>query len=115
MGLVDFDGEWGWDKLDADHVDKLHQLITTFEGESLADLKHGKQAKPIPVNQLCQDAQRRLPRIGLGDRERLWELRFGHKKWRAWGIVEGSTFNLLWWDPQHTVCSGLPKGVTRIS
>jgi hypothetical protein len=116
MGLVDFAGAWGWKKLDAANVDQLHLLMKSCEGETLATLKHSRRAKPIPVAQLCQAAQSRLPRIGLEDREKLWELRFGHKKWRAWGIVEGSTFNLVWWDPEHTVCKGtdMPKNAKRI-
>jgi hypothetical protein len=114
MSLIDFEGNWGWSKLADGHVTTLHELIKTCEGETLAKLKHEKRAKQIPITQLCRAAQARLPRIGLEDREKLWELRFGHRKWRAWGLVEGSVFNLVWWDPDHTVCPGVPKNIQKI-
>lgn len=116
MGLVDWGGNWGWAKLDDGHVANLHRQMKNCEGETLAELKHRKRAKPIPITQICREAQGRLPTIGLGDRSELWELRFGYGKWRAWGIVEGSTFNLVWWDPEHTVCKGaeMPKNARRI-
>jgi hypothetical protein len=106
MSLVDLAGAWGWHKLALEDVDTLRRLIKECETQTLASLKHARRAKEIYVSQLCSEARDRLPDIGLADREALWELRLGHQKWRAWGVVEGSTFNLVWWDPEHTVCKG---------
>jgi hypothetical protein len=115
MGLVDFEGKWGWRKLEDDDLSNLHDRFKSCEGESLAKLKHAKRATPIPTEQICPDAQKRLPQIGLGDRDQLWELRLGYKKWRAWGVIEGSTFYLVWWDPEHSVCGHPPKHVKKIN
>ena len=78
-------------------------------------MKRSKLAKAISVEQLCQGARDRLIEIERDDTERLWELRIPtNDGWRAWGSVEGDQiFNLLWWDPEHTVCRGLPKGISR--
>jgi hypothetical protein len=58
----------------------------------------------------CFEAQQRLKAIGHEDADEVWELRLPSAKWRAWGFVDDGIFYLLWWDPNHTVCTKMPRG-----
>jgi hypothetical protein len=113
LDAVDFGGTWGWGNLDGSDLARLHVQLVAIESERFDTLKREKRAKSVKVEQICQEAQERLQVIAREDTEDLWELRISEKKWRAWGFVEGSIFSLLWWDPDHTVCRGLAKGVRR--
>lgn len=113
FGRIDLDGRWGWRKLAATDVPHLLLQMTATERETLVHLERKALASEIPTSDICLDAQQRLPRIGLEDTETIWELRLPHKKWRAWGVIQGATFYLVWWDPDHTVCQRLPKGTPR--
>jgi hypothetical protein len=71
-------------------------------------------AKSVPVDHLCREAQDRLIELERDDTEQLWELRIPTTdSWRAWGLVDGAVFYFIWWDPDHTVCRGLAKGIAR--
>src|SRR6202035_615898 len=71
---VDFHGQWGWAKLDSDHLADLHKKLLDYERASLAKLKQQHRARQVPTAQLCPDAQKRLASIHRDDAE-LWELR----------------------------------------
>jgi hypothetical protein len=112
LAEVDFAGRWGWGKLDREHLADLHGKLLDYERLSLATLKRQHRARQIPTSDLCTAAQARLATIKRDDAE-LWELRLGHRKWRAWGAIRGSIFYFLWWDPEHTVCQSIPQGKAR--
>jgi hypothetical protein len=112
LSEVDFAGKWGWHRLAADQLSNLHKQLLDYERETLAALKRQHRARLIPTADLCSEAQKRLLTTRRDDAE-LWELRLGYGRWRAWGIVRGSIFYFLWWDPEHTVCPELPKGKRR--
>lgn len=112
LGRVDLHGRWGWRTLiDAD-LSELHRLLVGLEGSTPSKLKQQQKLRQIPTDQLCPDAQHRLVAIKREEFE-LWELRLGFRKWRVWGILVGSTFFFLWWDPDHTVYGDLPKSLRR--
>jgi hypothetical protein len=69
--------------------------------------------RPIPVEDIAIAAQARLGALEQDDLEELWELRFGYTDWRAWGVLDRSTFYFLWWDPNHTVCTGKDRARGR--
>jgi hypothetical protein len=113
LARVDLGGRWGWAQLVTGHVEKLHELMSIFEAETPRKLRGTNRMKDIPPEHLCRDAQKRLAEISQDDAAQLTELRFGHAKWRVWGVLNGSMFDVLWWDPDHTVCPVLPKDVRR--
>ena len=109
---VDFDGDWGWLQLEACDIADLHSELATMEGETLHDLLRRRKTKDIPAEHMCRGAQDRLAKLRLEERDTLWELRLKSKR-RAWGLVEGSVFHFLWWDPHETACEAPPKGTKR--
>jgi len=113
MARVDLDEEWGWRKLDAADLEQLHRLLTEYETTPLHKLRHDERIREIPVEDICPEAQERLARLEQEDIEALHELRLGHHNWRAWGILDRSTFYFLWWDPEHTVCTGRDRARSR--
>jgi hypothetical protein len=58
---------------------------------------------PIPIKELCSEAQKRLSQIELiATEEELFSLRLSGRE-RLWGIRERHIFKILWWDPKHEV------------
>lgn len=84
-----------------------------MEKKSVRKLQLDHAVKDIPVADISTAAQNRLLETRCEDEDTLWELRFGTKKWRAWGLLRGPIFYLLWWDPKHTVSGPPPKGRFR--
>jgi hypothetical protein len=111
--FLDLSGDWSWRKLDAAHAEKLHCILVGVEGKTLHSLLRSKKIKDIPVEHMKEKAKERLLQMGLEEAEVLYEIRLGHKKWRIWGLVEGSVFLLLWWDEFETACHRVPKGQKR--
>jgi hypothetical protein len=58
---------------------------------------------------LDRAAQAKLTRMRLDGEDRLYQLTLGNRG-RVYGIREGHHFELLWWDPNHTVCVVEKKG-----
>lgn len=109
---VDFGGTWGWRGLDAKHIDELHRELVKREGETLERLLKAKEVKDIPAVHMKREAKERLQKLGLEERDTLWELRLPSKR-RAWGLMDGAVFQFLWWDPDETACNPPPKGSKR--
>jgi hypothetical protein len=112
LARVDLWGQWGWLKLDPEHVSELHGELVDLEGETLHDLLKGEEIKDIPAKHLRRAARERLEHLGLEEHDTLWELRLKGKR-RAWGLVERSVFHFLWWDPEETACNPPPKRQRR--
>lgn len=112
---ADLDGRWGWRNLDGAHLDELHRDLAGAELATRHELERQKRIKAIPVEHVCREAQERLVKVVGEEHDTLWELRIAtRQKHRVWGIVRGSVFRLLWWDPDHTVAAeGPPRGTRR--
>ncbi|MDQ2731557.1 MAG: hypothetical protein M3Y56_07855, partial [Armatimonadota bacterium] len=63
---------------------------------------------PVELGKLCKAAQDRLVEIRQDDAATLFSLRIGGQG-RIWGVRDGPTLRILWWDPQHEVCPSLKK------
>jgi hypothetical protein len=87
--------------------------LTALENHPVRLLRQRRLVKDIPTEHVCHEAQERLEALGRDDYDVLDELRLPTEKWRAWGVVQGAVFYFLWWDPDHTVCTGTPAGVRR--
>jgi len=59
----------------------------------------------MPTEKIERRAQNRLNEIGYGDTGTLYQLdiKGGQRKQRLWGIRQENIFQILWWDPDHTV------------
>jgi len=114
MARVDFDGAWGWRSLGGAHHERLHTVLTEYETTQLHKLRYDNRLREIPLAQVCDEARARLEILGQPDLESLWELRLGIDGWRVWGILDRSTFDLLWWDPDHTVFTGRDRARGRV-
>jgi hypothetical protein len=112
LARVDFEGKWGWAKLLADEAEPLHKELSVYEGQTLHTLVKGQKIKDIPAANMCREARDRLVLLGLEEYDTLWELRLNGKR-RVWGVIHGSTYYLLWWDPKETACNPPPKGKRR--
>jgi hypothetical protein len=106
MARVDFEGEWGWSKLDPAHMQALHRSLIPYEKTPLHVLRLNDRIREIPVAEINPLAQERLVVLEQDDLDYLWELRLAYGGWRVWGILDSSRFDFLWWDPDHTVCRG---------
>jgi hypothetical protein len=113
LARVDLDGKSGWTRLADDHVVSLHTIMSEIEGTTPIRLRFDGRLRAIPLTDVCRAAQERLEELQNDDAGELCELRLGYDKWRVWGFLEGSIFDVLWWDHEHTVCQELPKRVRR--
>jgi len=107
MGTMDMDAvsDWGWGALTAEEADGVRKSLIGFESMTWGELcrQSTPRAKRIPISNLCRRAQQRLEAMRQDDADALWELRIDGPK-RVWGIRVGDAFELLWWDPTHSVC-----------
>lgn len=106
------DCKWSWQKVDPAHLESLHSQLVGMEGKTLHALQKNGGVKDIPAHHLKCAAKERLKELRLEEADTLWELRLD-RKWRVWGLVEGSTFYFLWWDENETACNPPPKGERR--
>ncbi len=102
--LLDFDGPWGWGKMDAKTLKYVHGKLAQFETMTWAEVNHPNTGcHPIKIKDLCSEAQKRLAEIKIIEfEEELFSLRLSGKE-RLWGIREHHLFKILWWDPRHDV------------
>ena len=82
-----------WERL------KWEDILTTTAGR-----KHNTQSHPMPIEILCREAKARLAQLRLDSYAILYSLAITGRQ-RVWGIMieETGTFQLLWYDPEHTV------------
>ena len=104
---MDHGGDWGWDKFESACMQELLTKIFEFQKLSWQDLKNSG-SHFVRVGDLCSMAQKRLQVIKKEDLDELFSLRLTGRK-RIWGIKEGNILWLLWWDPEHKVCSSPKK------
>jgi hypothetical protein len=103
LARLDLDGEWGWRKLGAEQVERVLEQLKNFEGMTVGELFNRAGNKVIPATNICKEARDRLEEIQADDLDELWELRLTNKN-RVWGSRTGHVYQVLWWDPDHTVC-----------
>lgn len=80
----------------------------SLESMTWAAIEAGAGSHFVELGDLCKDAQDRLVAIGQDDAGSLFSLRISGRQ-RVWGIREGQTLRVLWWDPKHEVCSSTKK------
>jgi hypothetical protein len=109
MTEIDWDGAWGWSRATGEElirtiIPRLHELETMTWGE----VEGPTGCHFVEVTGLVPDAQRRLVEIGKDEQARLFSVRITGKI-RVWGIRDIAILKVLWWDPEHSVCSSPKK------
>lgn len=103
--LLDFEGPWGWEKADGKALKKIHAVLKSYESMKWREIRQKDSCGDIELSDVdakSADARARLRQLGFSQYETLCKLRID-KKGRVWGIRERHIFQLLWWDPDHTV------------
>lgn len=103
-------GPFGWHRITGVKIAEVSAKLKSFETMlwSAILVTAKKQNHTIPVENLSKPAKQRLVDIKLDDRDELISLRLSNRE-RIWGFLEGSTFHLVWWDPEHQVCPSALK------
>lgn len=96
-----------WNKV----IGKLGDLESQTWAEimqSAGHRRHGTNNHHIAVEELAKEAQQRLVQLHLDQLETVFSIALDGKT-RIIGILEGSVFKLLWWDPDHEVCASTKR------
>lgn len=109
LGFVELDGPWPWTALPRSKAAQVREFLRSMEQRTWADVQQGHkpQGKQIPLASAVTKAQNRLEALGFDD----FDLTSFHLqgKERIWGIRQGQSCLLIWWDPRHEVCPSEPK------
>lgn len=112
VGLLQVVTPYGWHGVTPDILATVRTRLASFETMTWAEiLVSGRKAHhAVKVHRLCPTAQARLTEIfnGVLDVDELISLRVGGRE-RVWGVLDGVTLKILWWDPEHEVCPSLLK------
>ena len=101
---------YGWRTMTAPAICDMLEKLGSLETMTWAEILRAKKTNHlVATDQLCLEAQSRLEAIGREACDTLYSLGpFGNLP-RLWGIREGMSFQILWWDPDHRVCPSTRK------
>ncbi len=105
LDTADQEGPFGWQS----HLQKsafwpgIMKRLAEMESMTWQVIRQTTGSHPIPVSDLSKEAQVRLAEIRQDDVDELYSLRVTGRR-RLWGIMEGHSLKILWWDPDHKVC-----------
>lgn len=100
---------WGWKCLKGDIVDEVFNKLKNYETMLWKEIHANKDKNHhVSLDKLCKAAQDRLQELKLDDEDTLYRLRLTGTQ-RVWGVLRGHVFQILWWDPDHTVCPSPKK------
>jgi len=104
FSILDTGGEWTFKNIKKDCF--WNQLLGKFkslESQTVGEFIMPEHNHKIGKDRLCKEAQKRLIKIKLDDYDEFYSVHITGIK-RLWGILEGSYFKILWWDPHHEIC-----------
>jgi hypothetical protein len=103
LSILDWDGcEWSWCNVDQSTIEDIHKKLCGHETMTLSEFYNKPGTNKIALLKLSKEARQRATKLKLDATLDVWEIRLSSAG-RVWGTMTGSVFNLLWWDPQHTV------------
>jgi hypothetical protein len=104
FSIIDTGGEWTFKNIKKDYFwDHLLNKLKNYESQTVGEFIVPEHNHKIEKCRLCKEAQKRLIEIELDDCDELYSVHITNIK-RLWGILEGSYFKILWWDPHHEIC-----------
>lgn len=109
--MLQMQSPYGWQDATEATLNSVRSRLEAFESMTWKEiLLDGKKANhAVKVHLLCKSAQDRLEEIfGALDVDQLISLRVSGTE-RIWGLLDGATMKILWWDPDHEVCPSILK------
>lgn len=95
--------EWGWGCMPInDFFEILKKSLQKYESMSWNDVLHRQSCHPMPVHQITRRARDRFITM-CPDVDTLHQVDFSELG-RVWGVKKGQYLQLVWHDPNHTVC-----------
>ncbi|WP_404955196.1 hypothetical protein [Streptomyces sp. 147326] len=101
---VDHDGPWGFDQIPPQTLGEILRKLRDCESLTLNELRRSTdlfKEYELPSG-LCKEALDRLSAMGRELMPSIHRLRFQGKQ-RLYGFLDGNTFHVVWWDPEHQV------------
>lgn len=100
--VMDSDGDW---PCDIETITEISCRLHEYETKRWFEVEKIKNNHPMSTRSIEPKAQRRLVKLGLDDTGTLYQLYIAGKgkKRRLWGLRQENIFQILWWDPDHTV------------
>jgi hypothetical protein len=109
LQLLDHEGPYAWAGMSATDTKLIADTCKSWESMSANEVFAAGGNKPIPLENLCPDAQTRLKQIDLEEYNgQWWELRVSGER-RIWGVRQRHVFYVVWWDPNHRVCPSIKR------
>lgn len=104
FSMIDTGGEWTFKNIKKDYFwNHLLSKLKNLESQTVSEFIIPEHNHKIKKCSLCKEAQKRLIKIKLDDYDEFYSVHITSIK-RLWGILEGSNFKILWWDPKHEIC-----------
>ncbi len=99
---MDTGGEWA---CTLSNVAQLMPRLREYERLRWWEVLSMPHNHPMPLDRIAPAAHKRLEKMSLADHPQLYQLKIsnGGGKQRLWGIRRENVFQILWWDPNHTV------------
>ncbi|KHD07129.1 hypothetical protein PN36_28025 [Candidatus Thiomargarita nelsonii] len=105
FSLLDWEGTWSWDVMDIKKSHEILKKLGDFETRTWGEIESNKEegSHLVKVDD-CPNPQvkERLEQLELDDIDELFSLRLSGKE-RIFGILEGFTLKILWYDSEHKV------------
>lgn len=110
LTLMELVTPFGWHEIDGKTLLYVRRKLCDFESMTWSEILvvATKQNHFVEVEKLCKEARERLEDIGQSDVDQLVSHRLSGKE-RVWGILDGNSLALIWWDPKHQVCPATKK------
>lgn len=112
VALAQVQDPYGWQEISAAGLLHIQAKLAQFESMTWSDILHkrGDGKRPhhfVKLHRICDEARARLEVIfKIVDFDEMISLRLGGTE-RIWGIAEGSTMRVVFWDPTHDICKSL--------
>ena len=102
--IYDKDMRWHSDSHPDDTFYKVAERLKHYSGMTWGRIEQDrKRDHAVYISKLTKKARRRLAELKMDSFNELWRFRFEGVE-RIWGVRDGDTFQVLWWDPRHDVC-----------
>ncbi len=99
---MDLDGPWSWRRCAGEDLLEVKSKLAGFETMTWGQILQGTGSHAVSAEGICKEARDRLTKLRLDGVDTLVSLRLAGKQ-RVWGIRLEHRFQVMWWDPNHTV------------
>jgi len=108
ISIIEMRDPFGWHQINRDTLERVRKRLVNLESQTWREiLVQGKKRNhSIAIFKLCKEARDRLTELRLDDYERIWSLGVTATE-RIFGFLTDGVMDVLWWDPNHSVCPSL--------